>query len=72
MRILELVTFRQPNSNTIITLQREETPFYPPYSCERLVNDRRAEGKFGISSDEGIRMMKEWIKFEEEIKSIRL
>lgn len=72
MRILELVTFRQPDSETLITLQRLETPFYPPYSCERLVNDRCQEGIYSTSSDGGALKMKEWIEFEEKIKSIRL
>ena len=69
MEILAQKTFQQPNDGAIITIRRLGTPFYPPCSCERLVDGRVQEGEYGCSKEQTKKRMREWEEFERKIKS---
>ena len=69
MEILEQLTFLQPDMKTRITLRRLATPFFPPFSCERLVNGRIQQGIYGASHLTVREEMRDYLQFEEKIGS---
>ena len=71
MEILEQQTFLQPTGDRIV-LRRMKTPYYPAYSCERLVGGQVQEGWYGWELKTTCMIMQVWNDFETKIKSIRL
>ena len=69
MELLRQKTFSQ-SGKTRITLRKLESPY--SCSCERLVDGKKQEAVYGLSSDAANRKLLEWEQFEYEIKSIEL
>lgn len=70
MRIIEQQTYIQPDGTRIV-LRRLDTPYYSPFSCERLVEDKRQEGLYGCEMAWVRKVMKGWEKFEQKIGSVK-
>ena len=69
--IIEQHTFRQP-SGAVIVIRRWDTPYFHPYTCERLLNGRRQQVSYGCEDDDAKRLMREWAEFEQTLGSVEL